>query len=256
MKRHRKIILISAVAVIAGLYGVRIWTTERNIRAYTIDQAALDVTSFTYEFLAEAAEDALDDLLSFSRLPLRERVETACLSLKMTKADGEPYCPTISVRQGGQVGIFLFSDANGLLMLTDDLIAACGDDDAMLQGVIAHELGHVARLREGPDFQYWSHSKRRILAQTHGKARYDLLSEEFDAAVAQILENPQGLVDYAFTPAEEAEASAYAHDLLKKTGLPQDGFERCLQRLRDNPELPGARAFLNSHPAPKLPARP
>lgn len=224
--------------------------TDRAVRGYSVDQATLDVTTFTNDFLRKAAMDGLEGLLPHSgRQPLRDRLEAACLSLKMTRYDGTPYCPSISLRKGGKAGVFLFSDGSNLL-LTEELVTACGGDEAMLHGLIAHELGHSAHLRDGPDYQYWSQSKRRIIAQTHGTARFGLWQEDFEAAARQIEENPRGLIDYAFTPEEEARTRSYARGLLETTGLPADGFDRFLKCLNDTAEIPGADRFLSTHPDP------
>ena len=247
MKRRWKFTLLAIVGL--GIAGVG--AVLHKTRNYSVDQSVIDVTSFTYDFLARAARDSLGDVLDYSPLPLAERAEAACLSLGLRTSTGEAHCPRISVRQGGSVGTFMFSDANGELMVTDDLIMACGDDPAMLAGVIAHELGHSAHLRQGTEYQYWSHSKRRILAQVHGTARIKLLWEDFEDAADQILESPYSLIDYAFTPEEEAAANAYAAQLLEAADFPTDGFQRCLRTLRESPDLPGAPALVNSHPSKK-----
>lgn len=250
LKRRWKVVLVSAAIGILGLYGLRLWVNDRAVRGYSVDRATLNISTFTLDFLRKAARDGLEDLLHTSgRQPLLDRMDAACLSLKMTRYDGAPYCPSITLLENGTAGIFLYSDGSDLLV-TEALVTACGADEAMLQGLIAHELGHSARLRDGPDYQYWSQSKRRIVAQTHGTARFGLQFEDFEAAAEQIRANPQGLIDYAFTPVEEARTRAHARGLLKEAGLPADGFDRFLKCLHENPDIPGAARFLTTHPDP------
>jgi len=241
-------VLVAFCVLVLGLGAFWKVRETRAIEGFIVDQAVLSVTSFTYEFLARAARDGLWDLMEFSELPLQDQVQAACLSLGLTDHAGQGYCPSITLLKGGDIGVFILLDGVGSLYLSEELVQATGGDMAMLAAVIAHELGHAAYLREGADYQYWSHAKRRIVAQVSGRARLQLLWEEFEPGAAQIRANPQGLIRYTFSVEEEAEAEAYAQELLREAGLPEDGFARFREALREEPQPSRAARFLMVHP--------
>ncbi|WP_407495427.1 hypothetical protein [Pseudooceanicola sp. MF1-13] len=234
---------IAAIAII-GSWQVR---QHRAASLYSVDRAVLDVTSFTYEALSMAVRDGLWDLMRFSDQSLYDQVLAVCLSVGGTDYKGDRYCPSITLLKGGDVGVFILSDAAGNLYLTEELVQATGGDRAMLAAILAHELGHEARLREVPEYQYYSHAQRRVVAQVSGPARRRLLWEDADAGADQIRAAPMGLVDYAFSAEEEGEARAFAQSRLDAAGLSPDGFARFLAVLRAQPDLPGAQRFLRVH---------
>lgn len=147
-----------------------------------------------------------------------------------------------------RIGPNAFALPNGVIVMTDQLVAAAPNDEAVL-GVLAHELGHLEQ----------RHSLRGLLQTVGVGVVINMLVGDVSAALAAA---PAFLLDQKYSRDFEREADSYAIEMMQANRLPlspmADLFERMArenrddsdgQRGQDRDEDEEAMEYLSSHPA-------
>ncbi len=133
---------------------------------------------------------------------VQARLRKSFLEMKQPRAESTSY--QLEFRRS-QVGPNAFALPNGVIVMTDELVALAGDDRAVL-GVLAHELGHLQR----------RHTLRRLL-QTVGVG---VVVNVFVGDVSSVLAaGPAFLLDQKYSRDMEREADQYAIEMMKANSI-------------------------------------
>lgn len=131
-----------------------------------------------------------------------------------------------------RVGPNAFALPSGQIVLTDELVRLVDRDDAVM-AILCHELGHLQE----------RHLVRRIIQASAIGAITTVLFGDASSVVANI---PAVILDLQFSREAEAEADAYAIDMLKKNGIGLLALVHTFEKLK---EESGENApYLSSHP--------
>nr|WP_316640293.1 M48 family metallopeptidase [uncultured Roseateles sp.] len=136
-----------------------------------------------------------------------------------------------------RLGPNAFALPGGEIVLTDALVELLDDSPDALQGVLAHELGHVQH----------RHGLRMALQAGLVGALAGLVVGDFSALLAGL---PALLAQQAYSRDFEREADSYAHQMLRRAGLSPRVMLEFFERLAA-PEArhSGLPSLLSSHPA-------
>jgi Zn-dependent protease with chaperone function len=149
----------------------------------------------------------------------------------------------LEIRNGGRLGANALALPAGIIVVTDELVEL-SKDDRELEGVLAHEIGHL-RQRHILRHVLQDSATALLIAVTLG----DITSVTSLAAAAPTL-----LLQAKFSRDFEREADDFALGYLAQRGIPLEMFGAILQRMEE--KRPGGKKtdkdaldFLSSHPA-------
>ncbi|HEY8607378.1 MAG TPA: M48 family metallopeptidase [Noviherbaspirillum sp.] len=141
--------------------------------------------------------------------------------------------------RSSKLGPNAFALPNGVIVMTDQLVAEAANDEAVL-GVLAHELGHIER----------RHSLRGLLQTLGLGVVINLLVGDVSTALAAA---PTFLLDQKYSRDFEREADLYAIAMMQANRLPLSPMADLFERLGGDEAGDGASdedlAYLSSHPA-------
>lgn len=146
-----------------------------------------------------------DGYMEKSRLDPAEQARLRQLFSRLQQPRGEKTDYRLEFRYS-KMGPNAFALPNGVIIMTDQLVALAGSDDAVL-GVMSHELGHVQR----------RHSLRRLLQAIGVGAVINLLVGDVSSVLAAA---PTFLLDQKYSRDFEREADQYAIDMMQANNLP------------------------------------
>jgi len=147
--------------------------------------------------------------------------------------------PRVTVVVDKQVNAFALP--GGEVFVLTGLLERVGPDDAMLRGVLAHEIGHAVR-RHGVRGLARRAALSLVVAAVFGKV---------DAVAATLAAGASELDGLSHSREMESEADAFAVELLRRAGYNPDGLARFLESLGSAP-VP---ELLSTHPDPLERAR-
>jgi Zn-dependent protease with chaperone function len=240
--RPRLILFVAATIALAVLIyryavpvlvEVAIWATPPAVTEL-IDQGAmssLDQIFLEESKLSEQRRKAISD--GFSRLAaLTPRGEAA-------KAAGEPLPYTLHFRRGGAIGPNAFALPSGTIVLTDELVELSKDDDDMILGVLAHEIGHV----------HHDHTLRQIYRVAGVTAMIMLIGGDIGAATEDVMTQGATLLALSYSRDAEEEADRYSVELMHKAGHDPAAIAKFFEILKEKFRLGKESDFMSSHPA-------
>lgn len=131
------------------------------------------------------------------------RLKRLFSELKQPRGEATPY--RLEFRSS-KMGPNAFALPNGVIVMTDELVALAQDDNAVL-GVLSHELGHVRH----------RHSMRRLLQALGVGVVINLFVGDVSSALAAV---PTFLLDQKYSRDFEREADRYAIDMMQASALP------------------------------------
>ncbi|MEP2716011.1 M48 family metallopeptidase, partial [Pseudophaeobacter sp.] len=123
----------------------------------------------------------------------------------------------------------------GTLILTDTLVQDYGTDPDLIAGVLAHEIGHVAK----------DHSLKQLYSSLSIYLLIALLAGDIGPVLDSIALEGQTLFNLSFSRRHELEADTYALHLLTKSGYSLAGLERFFTAVS---RYDGNSDWLSSHP--------
>ncbi len=129
-----------------------------------------------------------------------------------------------------------FALPGGEVFVLTGLLDRVGDDDDMLRGVLAHELGHAIK----------RHGMKGLARRAAFGVVITMLIGEVDELVVTLAAGATELDRLAHSRSMESEADAFGVDLLKRTGHDPEGLARFLESLGSQP-VP---ELLSTHPEP------
>ncbi|AXW86037.1 metalloprotease [Lonsdalea britannica] len=132
--------------------------------------------------------------------------------------------------------------ANGCIRVYSGLMDMMNDNE--VEGVLGHEMGHVAlgHSRKAMQVAYAAEAARSAAASAGGVAA--TLSK------SQLADLGEALVNAQFSQAQESQADDYSFDLLKKRGVNREGLATSFEKLA---KMDAGRdsSMFDSHPASK-----
>jgi Zn-dependent protease with chaperone function len=128
-----------------------------------------------------------------------------------------------------------FALPGGEVFVQTGLLERVGDDDGMLRGVLAHELGHAVR----------RHGVRTLARQAATSLVVAWLLGDADEMTATLAAGASELGRLSYSREMETEADRYAVALLRRLGHDAEGLARFLESLETAP-VP---ELLSTHPA-------
>lgn len=171
-------------------------------------------------------------MLSPSTLPAARQKQLVDRFAALTPAASDPPAYEILFRKS-RIGPNALALPSGQIVLTDEIIALAGNDDALM-GVLAHELGHV----------HERHLMRRLLQSAAIAAGAFAIFGDVSAIVANL---PTVMLDLKYSRDAERDADAYAIAMLEKNGIATSPMANLFEKLEGLSEshLP---PYVSSHP--------
>lgn len=154
---------------------------------------------------------------------------------------GTPQHPgyTLNFRKGGVIGPNAFALPDGTVIVTDELIDLAKDDDEMVLGVLAHEIGHVEH----------QHSLRQLYRAAGVTALIMLIGGDIGSGTEDILVQGTTLLSLSYSRSAEAEADRNSVELMFKAGRDPKAIARFFQLLSDRLNDKDEHDFFSTHPA-------
>ncbi len=126
--------------------------------------------------------------------------------------------------------------ANGCVRVYSGLMDKMTDNE--IEGVLGHELGHVAL----------GHTKKRMQVAYATEIARTAISKSGNGAIADLTNSQVGdlaqtLVNSQFSQSQELDADNFSYDLMKKRNLNPEGIASAFDKLG------GQSSLLSSHPA-------
>lgn len=180
----------------------------------------------------------LDGLgLNASALPARRQDELRrrFAALLPGLADASGY--RIEFRDAPRLGANAFALPGGTVVVTDQLVHLL-HDDREIDAVVAHEIGH----------QQHRHALRQALRGSFVAVIAALFTGDVSSAGAVVVAVPTFLLDSHYSRSFEAEADAFAFDLLARRDTSPHWFARAMQALLMDQPDDAQLAYLSSHP--------
>lgn len=144
----------------------------------------------------------------------------------------------LNFRKGGHIGPNAFALPDGTLVLTDELVRLAGDDDEMITGVLAHEIGHVEH----------EHSLRQLYRTAGTVGLIMLIAGDVGSAMEDILTQGGGLLALSYSRDAEREADRRSAELMVEAGADPLALMRFFELIEKKFGAGDGPGFLSSHP--------
>jgi Zn-dependent protease with chaperone function len=154
----------------------------------------------------------------------------------LTSTDHPAY--TLNFRKGGAIGPNAFALPDGTVVITDELLELA-DNDELVLGVLAHEIGHVEH----------QHSLRQLYRAAGVTALIMLIGGDIGSGTQDILVQGSALLSLSYSRSAEAEADRHSVELMYKAGHDPKAIAHFFELLRDKLGDRDEHDFLSSHPA-------
>lgn len=140
--------------------------------------------------------------------------------------------PRVTLVADEQVNAFALPGGEVFVLI--GLLARVGDDDALLRGVLAHELGHAVR----------RHGLRSLARNAAVSMAVGWLLGDVDELTASLVAGAAQLDELSYSRDMETEADDFGFELLRRGGHDPEGLARFLESLESAP-VP---QLLSTHP--------
>lgn len=147
--------------------------------------------------------------------------------------------PRITVVKDAQVNAFALP--GGEVFVLTGLLDRVKDDDSLIYGVLAHELGHAVH----------RHGVRSLVRNSIYGIALSFLLGDIDTITVTVIAGASQLDQLSYSRSMEEEADLFGVDLLQRIGQDPDGLSRFLESLEGAP-IP---QLLSTHPDSKERAR-
>ncbi len=126
--------------------------------------------------------------------------------------------------RGGRMGPNAFALPGGTIVITDALVDMFPNDDDVIAGILAHEIGHVEM----------EHSLRRLYRALGLAAMLGLIAGDSGAIVEDVIVEGSALLSLSFSRRNETESDNFAVDLLYETGRDPAAMAKLFERIKDH----------------------
>lgn len=159
-----------------------------------------------------------DGFMEPSRLAAAEQDRLRNLFAQLKQPRGEKTAYRLEFRRS-KMGPNAFALPNGVIIMTDEMVAAARNDQAVL-AVLGHELGHVQR----------RHSLRRLVQAAGVGAVMHLLVGDVSSMLAAA---PAFMLDQKYSRDFEREADGYAIDMMRENNISLSPMADLFEKLGD-----------------------
>lgn len=236
MPLHRSLLalLIGASAALSGCQNVN---TDSLMQSGMMAMKAATLSDAEIKQVADEAcakQDAEAQIAPASS-PYTQRLD------KIAAALGNPLAgTTVNYKVYLTDDVNAFAMANGCVRVYSGLMDLMNDNE--VEGVLGHEIGHVAlgHIKKATQAAYGV-AAARTAASAAGNSTVAALSQ------SQLGEIGEALVNAQFSQSQESAADDYSFDLLKKRGIPLEGLATAFDKLA---KLSGGKesSMFDSHP--------
>jgi Zn-dependent protease with chaperone function len=144
----------------------------------------------------------------------------------------------LELRAAPRLGPNALALPGGVVVLTDELVALAGHDEELL-AVLAHEAGHHEH----------RHALRSALQDTAVVLLVGLIAGDASSLGSLAVSVPTVLLQSGYSRRFEAEADAFAFDLLRRRGISPRRFADIMRKLdADAPPSEGVLGYISTHP--------
>ena len=194
--------------------------------------ASLDGTIFAPSELPAERQAALSE-------GFRHLTRLAPRGLATLTAGAERPAYTLNFRKGGSIGPNAFALPDGTVIVTDELVELSNNDNELVLGVLAHEIGHVEH----------QHSLRQLYRAAGVTALIMLIGGDIGSGAEDVLVQGSALLSLSYSRSAEAEADRASVELMHQAGKDPRAIARFFELLRDKLGDREERDFLSTHPA-------
>ncbi|MBD9678159.1 M48 family metalloprotease [Pseudomonas sp. PDM18] len=236
MQLHRSLLalLIGATAALSGCQNMN---TDSLVQSGMMAMKAATLSDAEIKQVADEAcakQDA-EAQIAPTNSPYTQRLD------KIAAALGNPLNGTaVNYKVYLTDDVNAFAMANGCVRVYSGLMDLMNDNE--VEGVLGHEIGHVAlgHIKKATQTAYAAAAARNAAAAS-GNATVSALSQ------SQLGEIGEALVNAQFSQSQESAADDYSFDLLKKRGIPLEGLATAFDKLA---KLSGGKesSMFDSHP--------
>ena len=233
LENHYLFVLAAILVTIAAgtmtfKYGLP-WLAERSAHALpqSVDRS-----------LGKGTLDLLDQtLFSPTTLepPVQARLGRRFAQMITTLPGGRDY--QLLFRAGDNIGANALALPSGIIVMTDELVAASENDDELV-AILAHEIGHLEH----------RHSIRMAMQSTAVALIIAAISGDMVSSSSLLVALPTVLIHSSYSREFETEADEYAWHYLVDNGIPTESFAGILTRIADDSSDPDVSKYLSSHP--------
>jgi len=156
---------------------------------------------------------------------------------KAATGTGKP-AYVLHFRGGGVIGPNAFALPDGTIVLTDELVTMANDDEMVL-GVLAHEIGHVDH----------EHSLRQLYRAAGVATLIMLIGGDIGSGTEDILIQGAALASLSYSRSAESEADRYSVELMHEAGRDPAAIVRFFELIRDRLGDSATNDFFSTHPA-------
>ncbi len=222
------VLLVAVVAVTIG------WALPVLAR-----RAAMAVPASVEAQAGQAALLTLNRILSPTQLDFADKVRVQNQLDRLVKTRGLPIASRLEFRSTGGKTPNAFALPGGIIVVTDELVLLATRDEE-LAAVLAHEMGH------------WQnrHGLQSILRGSSALLVVSTVTGDLSTLTTFAGTIPFLLLQRGYSREFEAEADAYAMDLLRAARIDPRHFASILKKLEDSRPTSGADfTYLSTHPA-------
>ncbi|WP_236198678.1 M48 family metalloprotease [Pseudomonas pseudonitroreducens] len=236
MQLHRSLLAL-LIGASAALSGCQNMNTDSLVQSGMMAMKAATLSDAEIKQVADEAcakQDAEAQIAPASN-PYVQRLD------KIAAALGNPLAGTaVNYKVYLTDDINAFAMANGCVRVYSGLMDLMNDNE--VEGVLGHEIGHVAlgHVKKATQTAYATAAARGAAAAS-GNATVAALSQ------SQLGEIGEALVNAQFSQSQESAADDYSFDLLKKRNIPLEGLATAFDKLA---KLSGGKesSMFDSHP--------
>ncbi|WP_454848258.1 M48 family metallopeptidase [Rhizobium binxianense] len=231
---HPRIVVFSALVVLfaMGIY--------RYALPVLVEAAILVTPAAVPQMMSFSVLKTLDSTaLAPSRLDEARRGRIAERFRRIaSNAEGGPDRYRLNFRSSSVVGPNAFALPDGNIVLIDDLVDLAGDDDEMIAGVLAHEIGHVE----------YKHSLRQLYRAAGVAGLVMLVAGDVGSSIEDILTQGGGLLALSYSRGAESEADRRSVELMRKGGMDPVAIARFFGILEERLGDHSRTSMLSTHP--------
>ncbi|WP_372831032.1 M48 family metallopeptidase [Pontibacterium sp.] len=226
-----------AAVVITGL--MIWWFVAAGLPAIADQVAQRLPISITQELGAETLA-VLDQsgLFSDSQLPEGQQQAIRQQFRQIAESQTSAFNYRLHFRDGGIMGPNALALPSGDILITDQLIELA-DHPQGIQGVLAHEVGHVEH----------RHSLRMILQSSTYPLIITAVTGDMSAATTVLAALPTLLVEKSYSRRFEEEADQFAIDYMRQENMDVKHLATLLTQLENNIKRSNIPDWFSSHPA-------
>ncbi len=144
----------------------------------------------------------------------------------------------LNYRDGGLIGPNAFALPDGTLVVTDQLVELAGQDDQMILGVLAHEIGHVDH----------DHSLRQLYRVAGMTGLIMLIAGDVGSGVEDVMTNGAALLSLSYSRDAESQADRYFGGADAEGRARPVAIARFFRLLEDKLGDRGKTSMLSTHP--------